>query len=105
MEKIVDNFKKRWTKIAETFDTPSIKRTNNQYYIALMGLCYADNTLSKQRSKVIDLLYKLGKGRPYGFNGYWWRIQNSESDKQRATLAGFIAAMGEKEYNRITERR
>lgn len=81
-----------WTEIAEAFDTPYGKRTPRQDDIAPYGLCKAISRFGTNRPGIIHFL------RPrIGIFDYWWEL-GEIGNNYRATFAGLMAAMGDKDF-------
>lgn len=76
----------RWRVIAEAFDTPPEMRSERQREMTGCGLCYAWRVVTGGDMARYDDLSE------FGMCGFY-----RENDEWRATLAGLLAAMTERE--------
>jgi hypothetical protein len=84
-----------WLEIAKAYSTPRKERTQRQQQIARDGICIAYAIV--RESRVGNLVFRLtGEWNPYLYP------LTPSDDIKRATIACFLAAMGEKTYLELT---
>lgn len=94
-----------WREVAEAFDTPAKQRTPRQRCIARSGLCWgiccaADITDPSAERDVSRAMRNLGDAMGI-HTAWWWPIGRRRADKERATFAGFLAAMSQRDRDRL----
>lgn len=81
-----------WRRIAEAYGTPRAQRDTWQVEITRTGLCWALGVLTGE--------YGGLDGLEPTRHGYWWPL-GTAGDSSRALFAGFLAAMTQRERNRL----
>jgi hypothetical protein len=89
-----------WTKIGQAFETPYEKRTKRQCNLTMSGLCFALSRFTRDIKPYKKLSQVVGL-RGHTKNGYWWLCGNNQNDLQRALFAYFMAAIGNKEFQKL----
>lgn len=96
--------KKIWTEIGDAFATPYKDRTERQKHMTFFGLCWAFWEISGS-NRIYSVMEDLGNSMSIGH--CWWKKERGESgftirtDRERATFAYFMAAMGNKGYEEL----
>lgn len=92
--------------VAEAFETTLSKRTQKQYRLTLFGICKAMKVLGIWSSAGFNgLVNSLDKSTGSVYlcpkrNDYGW---HRRCDLWRSTLASFLAAMPDEDYNKAFE--
>ena len=90
---------KQWLKIAEAYLTPFEERKKRQQTITKCGLCWAARDIFPTL-KAYQFFHKM---MPKCKRSHWWPRCMPESDKMRAVLALFLAAMPAEIYKDFEE--
>ena len=91
-----------WHTIAVAYETEPEERTDSQRNIAQFGLCYAAAELRILRNGLQVTRFNRGLGPcPRTCGIYWFDLNNRTRDHDllRATFAGFMAAMTQREFD------
>jgi hypothetical protein len=86
-----------WRTLAEAYSTPPERRTRFQEKVTRNGLCHGLSTLG------VPDAYRMLRalGDEMGVWGYWWPLRCPQGDGCRALFAGLMAAMTQKERDRL----
>jgi hypothetical protein len=89
-----------WRHVAEAFGTPRELRSPEQREITILGLCYAlVKVLGIPHDEWSHVYAPMGNlGEYFGCDGTWWP---KGADEERATFAALMAAMTQRERDRL----
>ena len=94
-----------WRKVAEAFELPREKQSGMQREAACNGMCYALAIYHKmpalERRSAYKPLEELADEFFSDCRCYWWKVHDRDASAERATFAGLMAAMTQRERDQI----